>query len=260
MCECDACTEEVWNTASGTDDGPIRTCGQRIEWVLRNYKQEFSDQVDACRRVAQEFPCDCGRCDPNRCGVKVTEFKAPDDWIPPFQPVAPPKMKNVAGLYCYPWDLDRTTYGLWDGKTVQAKQSDELCGPGFNHFSNETIRVEGDELTLSYANQQASEVRVVLPNKRMYGYGKYEFSVKSIQVLDAAGNLIDDKLPKDLVLGFFSWDDTEDYAVHENWNHEVDIEISRWGVEDNADVQFLTQPPGFRKCTDSFRRRRVKPE
>lgn len=37
----------------------------------------------------------------------------------------------------------------------------------------------------------------------------------------------------------------ESYAVHENFNHEVDIEISRWNCEDNSDLQFLVQPPGF---------------
>jgi len=37
----------------------------------------------------------------------------------------------------------------------------------------------------------------------------------------------------------------ESYAVHENYNHEVDIEISRWDCETNSDLQFLVQPPGF---------------
>jgi hypothetical protein len=31
----------------------------------------------------------------------------------------------------------------------------------------------------------------------------------------------------------------------ENYNHEVDIEISRWGCETNSDLQFLVQPPGL---------------
>jgi hypothetical protein len=39
-------------------------------------------------------------------------------------------------------------------------------------------------------------------------------------------------------------------ATHENYNHEVDIEISQWNVEGNEDVQFLVQPikaPQFKR-------------
>jgi hypothetical protein len=31
-------------------------------------------------------------------------------------------------------------------------------------------------------------------------------------------------------------------ATHENYNHEVDIEISQWNIPNNADAQFLVQP------------------
>lgn len=37
----------------------------------------------------------------------------------------------------------------------------------------------------------------------------------------------------------------QSYAVHENYNHEVDIEISRWNCETNSDLQYLVQPPGL---------------
>lgn len=37
----------------------------------------------------------------------------------------------------------------------------------------------------------------------------------------------------------------QSYAVHENYNHEVDIEISRWNCADNSDLQYLVQPPGY---------------
>lgn len=32
--------------------------------------------------------------------------------------------------------------------------------------------------------------------------------------------------------------------MHENYNHEVDIELSQWDIDDLADVQYLVQPPG----------------
>jgi hypothetical protein len=134
---------------------------------------------------------------------------------------------------------------MWNGMKVQVKQDAGVCGPGNNMFSNTTAYAKDGELYLTYANQQASEVRVTLPNRQVFGYGTYKFSVKSIQVLNEAGTVLDNKLPKDLTLGIFTWDDTDNYAVHENFNHEVDIEISRWDCEDNADVQFLVQPAGF---------------
>lgn len=74
-------------------------------------------------------------------------------------------------------------------------------------------------------------------------YGKYSFSVKSIEVIEA-GSVVSNILPQSLILGLFTWDATEIYAIRENYNHEVDIEISRWNIPDNADAQFLVQPPG----------------
>jgi hypothetical protein len=163
----------------------------------------------------------------------------------PRNPVSPYEVIFPSTMYCFPPEGQRTTWHMWNGMKVQVKQDEGVCGPGNNMFSNETAYAKDGELYLTYANQQASEVRVTLPNRQVFGYGTYKFSVKSIQVLNEAGSVLDDKLPKDLTLGIFTWDDTDNYAVHENFNHEVDIEISRWDCEDNADVQFLVQPAGF---------------
>ena len=46
------------------------------------------------------------------------------------------------------------------------------------------------------------------------------------------------------MLGLFTWDPTDRYDVHQNYNHEVDIEVSQWGNPSNPDMQFLMQPPG----------------
>jgi hypothetical protein len=48
-----------------------------------------------------------------------------------------------------------------------------------------------------------------------------------------------------MILGLFTWDDTDDYSIHENYNHEVDVEISQWNDAANSDAQFLVQPPGL---------------
>lgn len=47
-----------------------------------------------------------------------------------------------------------------------------------------------------------------------------------------------------MFLGMFTWDATEDFATRENYNHEVDIELTRRGDPNNPnDAQFLVQPP-----------------
>jgi hypothetical protein len=241
-CGCPTCTLSVWRNVSGT---PERTCGQRVKWLLKNFPRRFEDEQEACRQVAFEFPCECGGCDPNRCDIAQEPFKATKKWAPPKQEYVPYKVKFPSTMYCFPPDHERTTWYQWGGMKVQPKQSADVCGPGFNKFSNETAYEKDGELYLTYSNQQASEVRVTLPNDQLFNYGKYTFSIKSVSVLDAAGQVVDDKLPNDLVLGLFTWDDTDNYAIHENFNHEVDIEISRWGCEENADAQFLVQPAGY---------------
>ena len=107
----------------------------------------------------------------------------------------------------------------------------------------------GDELTLQYRKNgdfwEASEVRVVMPQGKMpFQYGTFSWSVKSIKVVNVdTGAVRQDYLPPSLVLGMFTWDATEDFTVNENWNHEVDIELGRFGdPASQNDAQFLVQP------------------
>ena len=218
---------------------------------------------DACRRIAFEFPSVCARCDPARCNwIPETPFVIPegDAWAGPdvdvvsqlstevSNPATLPDLQTYS-LYCFPEIDSRTEYEMWNGMKVQVKRdpAGSPCGPGDNIFVESTVSVDvnTNELTLKYMNGQAAEVRILLPeSRRPYTYGNYAFSVKSIAVKNVAGQVISNQLPQELVLGMFTWDDTEDYATHQNYNHEVDIEISRWNHASNADVQFLVQPPG----------------
>ena len=133
----------------------------------------------------------------------------------------------------------------------------DTCGPGGNRFTRNTVSVSSDdELTLEFKKVdgawEASEVRVIMPDlegggMKKFQYGEYRFHLKSLAVIDSNTNqIVSTVLPKDLVLGLFTWDPTEKYDEinPQNYMHEVDIEISRWYVDDNEDVQFLMQPPG----------------
>ena len=60
FCNCNTCTEDVWNS-----DADGFTCGNRIAW-LRDTMGRTEEQ--ACSSVAgEEFPIKCRGCDPNTC-------------------------------------------------------------------------------------------------------------------------------------------------------------------------------------------------
>jgi hypothetical protein len=222
-CGCAACTDSVWNTLAGEF-----TCGDRITYLTTSLAQNYPNQVQACRQVAFEFPCLCGGCDPSRCSLPTPEFNVPSSWVPPtvdkFGNAATPAPTPVTvasdpsisaeniPLYCFPDASGRTTYTLWGGMVIQPKASEGVCDPGNNFFRSDTVQVDtsADTLTLLYANSVASEVRLLLPSaQRPFTYGSYSFSIKSVEVLNSAGTVLSNALPKELVLGLFTWDPLE---------------------------------------------------
>lgn len=243
-CGCNDCTDQAWKTLA---DG--FQCGARIEYLLGQDAVKYPSEIDACRRVAAvEYPTLCGpACNPDRCDGKIPPFTAQ----PTLAPHTPP-LTRESPLYCFPEHTQRTRYeNVWKKYSVEVKEGG-TCGPGNNAFTTNTVSIKNDsELTMQFkkvGNQwEGSEVRIILPEAEMpYTYGTYSFSVQSLAVLDATTlAVIDTVLPQSLVLGLFTWDDTEIYAIHENWNHEVDIEISRWNIPANPDGQFLVQPPNL---------------
>jgi len=241
-CGCStSCTSNILDSFAGE-----YTCRDRINYLINS---ESYTEANACRLVAgTEFPCVCGPfCDPDRCDTAIVP-RTPA----PTQPPAP----APSSLYCFPDDDgngSRVTYtNMWDGDfTVQVKEGN-VCGPGGNRFTQDTVSVStstgNQALVLQFKKNgafwEASEVRIIKPDNSPFKYGEYSFHVNSVKVKDSSNNIISNVLPANIVLGLFTWDPTDDYAMHQNWNHEVDIEISKWGIPDNKDVQFLMQPPG----------------
>lgn len=243
-CGCDECTPAVLATLAGP-----YPCGDRIRYLMNDLGYT---EANACRKVAgEEFPTVCGpMCNPDKCDDDGTP--SPITPSPTYPPAPAP-----SSLYCFPNDdgVSRVTYSnMWthdgnDGYEVQVKEGN-VCGPGNNRFSRNTVSRSNDELTLQFKRNsatnawEASEVRMTQSNGQPYTYGYFTFHVKSVAVVDSTtGNTISDLLPPNIVLGLFTWDPTDRYSIHENWNHEVDIEISRWNEAGNADTQFLVQPP-----------------
>ena len=240
-----SCTPEVLNRLAGQ-----YTCGARINYLINS---ENYSELDACRKIGgEEFPCDCGPCNPDTCTSDIVRTVAPT-----LPPVNPP-----ASLYCFPDENNRVTYlDMWDGSyKVQVKEGN-VCGPGNNRFTKDTVSVtkgtptgtggtDSDSLVLHLKKNvntgvwESSEVRIVNPDESPFQYGNYTFHVESVAVKNGSGQTTSTILPANIVLGLFTWDPTDRYSSHENWNHEVDVEVSRWGTDTNADTQFLIQPPG----------------
>ena len=202
-------------------------------YAFRISTGSLTNHLSFIRQVAQvEFPFLCGTsCDPDNCDAPLTAR---------------------TDLHCFPPFLDRQRYRnvFPGGYTVEVKDGGgESCGPSNNIFTNNTVeRLSRNEIMLQFKkvddHWEGSEVRLRLPEDQMpFRYGSYSFAVKSVEVIDSdTGAIMDEKLPPSLVLSMHSWDATENYAIHENFNHQVNIDISRFDQADGADAQFAVQP------------------
>ena len=276
-CGCMSCDQSVWNAVAFAGAPDDYTCGNRIQyWVNTN----GAKRMPACRQVASQFDV-CALCNPDTCET-ITDSATTDDddddtsddettnrptRAPTRRPKPTPSPTIMTSSepptmapfdhgfgedhYCYLPYGERTVYkNVWDqGFIMEVKQDDTICDPGSNYWSNETVHYNKNtqQLTLEYklvdGQWRAGEVRVLLPNAH-FTYGTYTWSVQEITTYDSETNqVLSNHLDKDLVFGMFTWDDTENYTIHENYNHEVDIEISRFGHEQQWDIQFLVQPP-----------------
>jgi hypothetical protein len=225
-CGCDDCAE-AYDLVAGEF-----TCGERIEFLMNSGSSEEA----ACRQVAGlDFPFLCGpSCDPDRC----------DEKNPVLEPRTP--------LYCFPAYDSRQRYeNVWGDFTLEVKEDAVLgvCDPSFNKFTRDMVSLNGDELTMRFHKNgdmwEAAEVRIIMPEDQMpFKYGTFSWSVKSVAVKNIdTGAVRQNYLPPNMVLGMYTWDATEDFTIRENYSHEVDVELGRFGDPDSPyDGQFLVQP------------------
>jgi hypothetical protein len=109
----------------------------------------------------------------------------------------------------------------WDVKTSRR------TGPGPNRFaaSNVSVEVKGLHLRITKGDFQWTCAEVIL--RQPLGYGRYGFVVEDVGHLDP-----------NMVLGLFTWDPS---GRNESYR-EIDIELGRWGNENNKNGQFVLQP------------------
>jgi hypothetical protein len=110
------------------------------------------------------------------------------------------------------------------------KTSDHRVGPGPNYFSDSADNVSVDaqgQLHLRITEREGRWFCAEVISSRSFGYGTYRF------YLNTKAESVDPQT----VLGMFTWNDDPAYA-----HREIDIEISRWGLANNQNAQFVVQP------------------
>ena len=119
----------------------------------------------------------------------------------------------------------------WSGHTWWVKTSrGGTLGPGSNVFSDssQAVFVDADNhLHLKIINVDGVWQCSEIVSLETFGYGLYEFELEQGPVLD-----------KNAVFGFFTWEND----VPEEYNREIDIEFSQWGIDDGINSQYVVQP------------------
>jgi len=137
-----------------------------------------------------------------------------------------PQSTNIqsTGTIAYP----NSEQILFSGHIWETRNS-ALSNPGPNYWSNSPENLWIDQngylhLKITYRNGKwmCPEVCSV----QSFGYGAYTFYT--------ASNI--DALDRNVVLGLFAYKDD---------NHEVDIEFSRWGIEDYTNAGLTLQPKPY---------------
>ena len=87
-CGCPEC-EDIWNTMAGG-----YACGMRIEWLQSSISTiaggPYEENV-ACSKVAsEEYPNECGKCDPSRCNNPTEIPSTPPSKSPTLKPTNVP--------------------------------------------------------------------------------------------------------------------------------------------------------------------------
>lgn len=240
-CGCNDCLGSAWDLPVSDYSGDY-TCGERITWYQGYHSVS---EEEACIALASDqFPAECGKsCNPRRCDGRYEPYYVQDD-----PPILSGDLSATADLYCFPpYESRQRWTDVWSNNFIM-EVKEGRCDPGGNYFAANAVSFDSEELKLEFKNEggqwRGAEVRLNLPADGIFHYGEYEWSVKSVKIIDTTdGSVVSQTLPPRIVLGLFTWDTTEVFGEREK-NHEVDIEISNFGDVGGPDVNFLVQPPG----------------
>ena len=126
----------------------------------------------------------------------------------------------------------RTKHSIsFAGYEWQVKHRTERAGPGNNYFSanSENVWVDSQgQLHLKITSRNGKWHCAEIISLSSFGYGTYRFTLAQLK----------SPLDKNAVIGLFLWNS---YASKKH-NHEIDIEFSRWGQDENLNAQFVVHP------------------
>lgn len=118
---------------------------------------------------------------------------------------------------------------FFSGYYWYVENGEQPNNPGPNYWSNNPENVWVDEngwLHLKITYRDGKWRCAELTSLNTFSYGTYAFYVASRI----------DSFDKNVVLGMFAYRDD---------SREVDIELSKWGIEDNSNAWFTVQPPPY---------------
>ncbi len=176
----------------------------------------------------------------DQLATKIAAFLIPIEYGPPLVAggaVLPAELyANAAAYTSVNRDEPRTI--RFSGYTWEVRNTPLRSGPGNNYFSNDTSNVWVDSsgyLHLAIVQRNGTWYCAEVTNLSTAGYGTHTIEVGSrVDLLD-----------KNVVFGFFTWDD---YTPQYNYR-EIDIEFGRWGDAYAPNAQYVIQPwdvPGNR--------------
>mmetsp|Transcript_7462 Transcript_7462/g.10983 ORF Transcript_7462/g.10983 Transcript_7462/m.10983 type:complete len:1688 (-) Transcript_7462:558-5621(-) len=170
-CECPSCTQQVLDSFAGD-----YTCRARIEWLQNPDGGELSEN-DACILVAHdEFPNECGACDPLDCSIGL---------LPPSSPPSIP-LGSCPVLH---WsdefngnELDTSKWNILLGDGC----SYGICGWGNNElqiYQSENIVVRNGKLTIEARKEGATSgytsARISTDQKADFDvFGRFEARIR----------------------------------------------------------------------------------
>jgi hypothetical protein len=153
---------------------------------------------------------------------------------PGYRPAAildqlPELEKGVVAVGVSPGQEKSSSYFIdFSGFTWRVRWKPSDRGGTSSPYNPDNVYVDQTgalHLRIVNRNQQWTCSEITLTQS--LGYGTYSFTVEDIS-----------KLEPSVVFGMFTWD----YSTDQEYNREFDINISRWGDQQNKNAEFVLQP------------------
>ncbi|PKO22753.1 MAG: hypothetical protein CVU38_07720 [Chloroflexi bacterium HGW-Chloroflexi-1] len=181
------------------------------------------------------WSCDITAFGAGQFATRIAAFLVPNGynpWIGHGEPTLPAELsENAVADVMVEREEVKFRRINFSGYTWHIKASETPVGPGPNYFSDREEDVWVDEdgrLHLRIAQRDGQWYCTEVVTEAPLDYGRYVFRLASRV----------DQLDRNIVLGLFTWDETDPAPD----NREIDIELARWGQMGGENAQYTVQP------------------